>query len=307
MVLQLLQAAGQPVSLKTLLQARELGQVSPRQLREAVERLVAEGRVYPWSGKRFSHEKEDAAARRMVLGAVADQRVAVKEVLRRGKKAGWKPAALQSAIDECLAESRLYAAGKGSARILSARPFPALEEVILRLAGVQPWTKKELAVRSCADLPWQKPSDTGRVIQNLLATGKLRENRQAKMLFAPPADPDEFIRRAAEQSYRNAQQVWRSALGGVGAPDDLPARILDTILRVEPQKGMLVTMRQLRQSEWLRDVAKEEFDRAVLDLARAQRIALSQHSAPFHLAEAEREYLIRDDRGVYYGGVSWRG
>ena len=70
---------------------------------------------------------------------------------------------------------------------------------------------------------------------------------------------------------------------------------------------MLVTMRQLRQSEWLREVSKEDFDRAVLDLARTQRIALSQHSAPFHLSEAEREYLIRDDRGVYYGGVSWRG
>ncbi len=295
------------MSLKTLLQAPELKEAGAKPLRETVERLVAEGQVYAWTGKRLSLEPEEIAARRLVLAAVGDDRASLKDVLRRGKEAGWKPAAFRPAIDQCLAEGRLHAAGKGAARILSAKPLAGLEDVLLRIAGEQPWPKKVLAARACADLPWQTPLEASRAVQNLLASGRLRENRPAKVVFATPSDPEQFIRRAAEQAYRDAQQAWRSALGGVDAPAGFSARILDAIVRVEPQKGMLVTMRQLRQSEWLRDLAKEDFDRTVLDLARAQRIALSQHSAPFHLTEAEREYLIRDDRGVYYGGVSWRG
>jgi hypothetical protein len=78
--------------------------------------------------------------------------------------------------------------------------------------------------------------------------------------------------------------------------------ILETITRLQPpgQKRALVSIRELRRSM---NLAKKDFDRAVLCLASQGKVALHHHDFPTSLSQAERDALVQDERGTYYVGI----
>jgi hypothetical protein len=89
---------------------------------------------------------------------------------------------------------------------------------------------------------------------------------------------------------------------------ELERLIVERIKLIEPAAvtGALVSLRDLRGS--LADLlpGKEEFDRALLRLARAYRVDLQRHNFPASLGDAERQALVADEFGNFYIGVSLR-
>lgn len=301
-------AAGTPLPGAELRRRCAQRGVKPKTVADALGGLVSAGRVHAWSGKRYALEPESAFLERQMLAALAAGRQTLAGLAARLAPAGIKPAALRKALGELSAAGKLYLAGAGARQLVSREPLPSLAKVLLDAAAHLPLTRKELAARAVEQLPWHTPAQANKEIAYLLGTGALREHKAAKLLFAPPGDVHAFVLRVAEQAYQRAAEEWRAVLAPLrsASPPDLASRVLEAVLRVEPQKGMLVTTQQLRHSPGLNDVPKEDFDRAVLQLARQRRIYLSRHPAPAYLPAEERDDLVRDDDGTFYGGLSWR-
>jgi hypothetical protein len=79
-------------------------------------------------------------------------------------------------------------------------------------------------------------------------------------------------------------------------------RILDALAQLEPRKGLLVTAQRLRRA--VPDLAKQDFDNAVLRLYRSEKVLLHRHSGPFLLPAEERNELIQSG-DTFYVGVCW--
>jgi hypothetical protein len=282
--------------------------VKPKAADKARDDLVSAGRVHAWSGKRYALEPESAFVERQILAALADDRQTAGALAARLAPAGIKPAAIKKALPTLAAAGKLYLAGAGKRQLISRQPLPALAKVLVDVATHLPITRKELAARAVEQLPWHTPAQANKEIAYLLGTGALRQHKEAKLLFAPPDDAAAFLRRVAEQAYQRAMAEWSKVLGvpAPQQPSSVDNLILDAILRIEPQKGMLVTMRQLRRSKWLSGVSKEQFDQAIFRLAKDRKIFISPHPSPAYLSAEEREWLPRDEDGVYYGGLCWR-
>ncbi len=81
--------------------------------------------------------------------------------------------------------------------------------------------------------------------------------------------------------------------------------LIGLIRRIEPgaDRGALVGSRDLRRAA---RIDKFEFDRAVLNLARQERLSLHRHDYPASLSPAERDELVTDGKGTYYVGMALR-
>lgn len=77
--------------------------------------------------------------------------------------------------------------------------------------------------------------------------------------------------------------------GGRGLTQD---SLKTAMLKVEPEagRGAIVSARELRKQ--FPDIPKEEFDLAIMDMAKTGDIHVSEHSSPKLLSDAERENLI---------------
>lgn len=96
---------------------------------------------------------------------------------------------------------------------------------------------------------------------------------------------------------------------------DLPAResgnderrlgvdLISLIRKIEPgaDRGALVGASELRRVARLE---KQVFDRAILELARNQRLTLHRHDYPASLSEHAREELVFDGTNTYYVGFA---
>lgn len=82
--------------------------------------------------------------------------------------------------------------------------------------------------------------------------------------------------------------------------------IMTVLERVEPQKGLVVAVRKIRESREFKGVSKEKFDEAVMYLFEERRVLLHNHSAPYTLSPDERGELVFDGKGACYVGISWR-
>ena len=82
--------------------------------------------------------------------------------------------------------------------------------------------------------------------------------------------------------------------------------IMTVLERVEPQKGLVVAVRKIRESGEFQGVSKEKFDEAVMHLFEERRVLLHNHSAPYTLTPDERVQLVFDRKGACYVGISWR-
>lgn len=85
------------------------------------------------------------------------------------------------------------------------------------------------------------------------------------------------------------------------APEDLAERILAKIAELEEAPYVPVIVDKLRPA--FPGVSKEEFDRAVLRLAGERRIYLVPARV---FREEDREVLIHDGKGSYYGSLGLR-
>lgn len=120
--------------------------------------------------------------------------------------------------------------------------------------------------------------------------------------------PPEAVRRALVQMIEAAGISFGSS---ASAPRDIsPSQtesvdLIALIRRIEPgaDRGALVGARDLRRAARLE---KSQFDRAVLELSRQNRLSLHRHDYAASLTQAERDELVSDGAGTYYVGVALR-
>ncbi|MDX2031437.1 MAG: hypothetical protein SF339_12250 [Blastocatellia bacterium] len=91
-------------------------------------------------------------------------------------------------------------------------------------------------------------------------------------------------------------------------PPDPAQAILDAIARLAPPSspGAVVSTRTLRQAVNEQFPEKAEFDRAVLELAAQEKLAVHYHDFPASLSPGELDELVTDGRGNFYIGVALR-
>lgn len=75
--------------------------------------------------------------------------------------------------------------------------------------------------------------------------------------------------------------------------------------RIEPgaDRGALIGARDLRRAA---QIEKQQFDRAVLELAREGRLSLHRHDFVASLTRDEQDDLVTDGQGAYYVGIALR-
>jgi hypothetical protein len=90
-----------------------------------------------------------------------------------------------------------------------------------------------------------------------------------------------------------------------GSGQRVAVDLIGLMRRIEPgaERGALVGARDLRRAAQLE---KEDFDRAVLELARQGGLSLHRHDYATILTPAERDELVTDGAGTYYVGVALR-
>ncbi|MFT3766761.1 MAG: hypothetical protein QM820_14785 [Minicystis sp.] len=95
----------------------------------------------------------------------------------------------------------------------------------------------------------------------------------------------------------------RPPSNGDAAADDALVRAALRDLAAREPPGALLAVRVLRG---MVPLDKDRFDRAALRLAQAGELVLHHHDFPESLPEAARAELVRDERGLHYGGVAPR-
>jgi hypothetical protein len=79
-----------------------------------------------------------------------------------------------------------------------------------------------------------------------------------------------------------------------------------TSLKPAAAQGALVYIPDLRQALRSTFPGKEPFDRAILELARLEKVQLQSHSLPAELTEEQRAAMIDNGRGSYFMAVGIR-
>jgi hypothetical protein len=79
-----------------------------------------------------------------------------------------------------------------------------------------------------------------------------------------------------------------------------------TSLKPAAAQGALVYIPDLRQALRSTFPDKESFDRAILELAKVERVQLQSHSLPAELTEEQRGAMIDNGRGSYFMAVGIR-
>ncbi len=115
-------------------------------------------------------------------------------------------------------------------------------------------------------------------------------------------DSREFLQKALRVILRSLKALGDDVAPPTASPSPADDRILATLAELEPQKGLLVTSQRLRRA--VPDIAKKDFDDAVLRLYRSEKVLLHRHSGPFLLPAEERNELIQSAES-FYVGVCW--
>lgn len=115
--------------------------------------------------------------------------------------------------------------------------------------------------------------------------------------------PVEELRRVLVQLLEEAG----ISFGGNSTPANSPPAVdlVSLIKRIEPgaERGALVGARDLRR---VAQLAKPDFDHAVLELARQGQLSLHRHDYATSLSQVERDELVTDGDGTFYVGMALR-
>jgi hypothetical protein len=79
-----------------------------------------------------------------------------------------------------------------------------------------------------------------------------------------------------------------------------------TTLKPAAAQGALVYIPDLREALRNTFPDKESFDRAILNLAKFEKVQLQSHSLPAELTEEQRAAMIDNGRGSYFMAVGKR-
>jgi hypothetical protein len=123
----------------------------------------------------------------------------------------------------------------------------------------------------------------------------MRADRQVVQTAAPGSEP------GAGRGQSRAQQPEQAS-----RTID-PQAIINAMHDEEPQlsSGAPVLLRDLRKRMGP-GIPKQDFDRAIIDMAERGQIVLHRHDQPSFLTPAERQQLVQDEDGTYYTLVGFR-
>jgi hypothetical protein len=124
-------------------------------------------------------------------------------------------------------------------------------------------------------------------------------------LIAAGVSQNELRQSLVQLVERAGVRFGASTGNAVPARQDTAADLVSLIRSIEPgaDNGALVAARELRRAAKL---DKQQFDRAVLDLARQGRLMLHRHDFANGLSPDERDELVTDEAGTYYVGMALR-
>ena len=113
-----------------------------------------------------------------------------------------------------------------------------------------------------------------------------------KFAFAPATARDGVLKRALERL--------------VFGKRDLEERIQRALLDAQPKarEGAVVSLPDVR-ARLSPPISKSEFDQTVLQLARDNVLSLHEFRGYLEIADSERDQLVYDGNGNYYGGVTF--
>lgn len=284
--------------------------------------------------KRSLERPEESILREMVFKVLGQQNqpLPIRD-LRKQLRGPFKlpEAEIMEVVTSLVMEGTLFAwpaKGKGKQRYWGTEPASFISRTIIDRLSEKPLTALELnrlLVKTLFGIP---KKEIEKAIQSLILQGSIRHHPKfgklkAKLGLRPP-DPQPYLFKV----YKEIDLVYKT-LGLAGVPREeiqkafyegsglvtpfpgqseaysrreLAEQILSKMVEVEPQapQGALVSLRNLRRSLGL---AKEVFDRTIIDLAKNKRIMLHQHSFPQGLSTEEQQSLVEDQNGHFYVGA----
>jgi N12 class adenine-specific DNA methylase len=125
--------------------------------------------------------------------------------------------------------------------------------------------------------------------QGQVGQEQLQERQQAP-------DEREGIRREDEQG----QQA-----GPLTEDQPLPEQIMEAIREDQQESGSVLSLvSKLRDQDRFKDVSKEDFDAAVMDLWKQKQLEPSRHDAPYHYSEEDRARQLVRRGDDYYNALA---
>ncbi len=237
-------------------------------------------------------------------------------------------------LEELVAEGRVYrfAPYRGKAHRYWTYDLETYASTVIERALTTPRTFKELD--SLVEKPLADCSQKRRrqILDGLVRNGrvwalpKIPRSRTERYATEPP-DPRDYLRASVNHLRRQIDQT-AERLRHFGVPEDRTraaalellgvegkssfseepedsAVIVQELARLQAhERGGLVPVSKLRDNLRDRLPDKDGFDRAVLELARAKRVALHPHDYPAGVSEAERAEMVTDGQGNYYVGAT---
>ncbi|MGO9601029.1 MAG: hypothetical protein ACLP7Q_23860 [Isosphaeraceae bacterium] len=295
-LIEALDNAQEPVTAekvrKDLLKTRDRPQ---KLVEQNLRKLVSEGRVFeyePLKGKQpryWCHSRSYYAD--AIAAVVADLPRSWADVEKQAKstRKGLSAKQCNELKKEMLASGRLFEVPPlpgGKSPLLSCKPMDLRPHVQVALSQCVKHLSKY-------NVTMEQVHQAARL---LLTCGEASPQASHTAELTTPATP------AVDDS---ASPVDDS----LSAVDDsLPALILDQMLDVHPgaANGALVQLRELRRAMDFQNIEKSAFDRAVLHLADAGKVALHRHDYPAGLSEQDRAELVTDGTGDYFVGIALR-
>ncbi len=305
----------EPRLRKDLEKAAKAPGVDAPRIKQAIETLIASGRIFEWPGKparlgKLPPPDLAALARAAFLSASGSGRQDRKklEAIVKKQVAGVKPEQLEAAFQSLLAAGELFewppVKGKTPTFAHRAPSFADfLDKLSKPLAEVRTIAKSLQSAGATREQLLEQlghllfPATTTPTATRIL--DKPAEKPTATQVPNPVAqEPAPAVAPKAAPS---------AALSAALVPHDsgLAQAIFDRITHVDPgaAHGALVSLRDLRRSMEFQNPSKEQFDRAVLALADQGRVFLHEHDYPDSLAPDEQRALVIDEKGRYYIGV----
>lgn len=286
----------------TLPQLRKQLRAPALQFPQAIQELAGRGGIFEWPLGYYwaSDPEEHLSASIRDVAAAAEGPLTVRQFLDRIPYLG-KPAALKAAFEGLL--DKLAADGviwkwPGKQGYWDRDPVVHARGVLLEIAAGRPFAEMELARELKARIPRCQAKD---LIRDAISRGELLYAGKPPFLYTKELLLREVLRAFAQSG----------ADPGLTRETPAPTGTAQTIARVfeaiEPRTNVLIPVQRLRAAPELRNLTKEEFDRAVLDLFALHRVMLHEHHGPYTLSEPERRELVADGGERYYAGICWYG
>jgi hypothetical protein len=238
------------------------------------------------------------------------------------KKRGLSEKAVKSLLDQLVDDGQLHPWRKRSTAYWYRPAEEFAAQMSLELAGERAMSRPELEktiANRCFKLFPKAKCEA--VVKKLLQSGDLKDlkdpdNTKKKIVFAKKrpvaylealaahvnpfldaieklgARREEFIeilhRRPQQDSTKDAERVF------------------EALQQTQPERGVHVPVRELREHPLVKDLSKEEFDAAVLQLAQQQRIDAAAHAHAAILSPEARDELVFREPDKYYVAIATR-